>query len=175
MPPSCGNDFSTSDLFIPFILLKSNRHFFTQLIRASCSDVLAADCPYTAHSPIAMKIPINTEKHLFIYIHSANVSGHRRRLVADSLKRLVQLLHSAWSRRLSLENWCFGSENGLFFGFEGYFEVFWAIWGCKTGVITHFLTLSLHLCTGVEVLGITPHLLNVRVQATAHGQYDIRL
>ena len=107
--------------------------------------------------------------------HLLNGSGHRRRLVRRTVERLVQLLHSAWSRRLSLENWCFGSENGLFFGFEGYFEVFWAIWGCKTGVITHFLTLSLHLCTGVEVLGITPHLLNVRVQATAHGQYGIRL
>ena len=82
---------------------------------------------------------INTEKHLFIYIHSANVSGHRRRLVADSLKRLVQLLHSAWSRRLSLENWCFGSENGLFFGFEGYFEVFWAILRCTTGTFSRFL------------------------------------
>ena len=71
--------------------------------------------------------------------HLLNVSGHRRRLVRRTVERLVQLLHSAWSRRLSLENWCFGSENGLFFGFEGYFEVFWAIWGCKTGTFSRFL------------------------------------
>ncbi len=62
-----------------------------------------------------------------------------RRLAADSLKRLVQLIHFAWSRRLSPENWCFGSENGLFFGFEGYFGVFLVIFGRETGTFTHFL------------------------------------
>jgi len=62
-----------------------------------------------------------------------------RRLAADSLKRLVQLLHFAWSRRLSPENWCLGVENSAFFGFWGRFGVFWAILGRKTGTFFRFL------------------------------------
>ena len=62
-----------------------------------------------------------------------------RRLVADSLKRLVQLLHSAWSRQLSPENWCLGVENGLFPEFGGHFWVILAILGRKTGTFPHFL------------------------------------
>ena len=62
-----------------------------------------------------------------------------RRLVADSLKRLVQLLHSAWSRQLSPENWCLGVENGLFPEFGGHFWVFLAILGRKPGTFPHFL------------------------------------
>ena len=76
----------------------------------------------------------------FISVFLRSTSAMRlRRLAADSLKRLVQLIHFAWSRRLSPENWCFGSENGLFFGFEGYFEVFWAILRCTTGTFSRFL------------------------------------
>jgi len=61
-----------------------------------------------------------------------------RRLAADSLKRLVQLLHFAWSRRLSPENWCLGVENSAFFGFWGRFGVFWAILGRKTALFLIF-------------------------------------
>ena len=64
-----------------------------------------------------------------------------RRLAADSLKRLVQLLHFAWRERLSPENWCFCVENGVFFGFGDHFGVFWAILGRKPGVFSHFLWL----------------------------------
>jgi hypothetical protein len=45
-----------------------------------------------------------------------------RRLVADSLKRLVQLFHSAWRERFSPENWCLGVEMARVSGFG-------AIWG----------------------------------------------
>ena len=61
-----------------------------------------------------------------------------RRLVADSLKRLVQLIHFAWSRRLSPENWCFGGENGVFFGFGDDFGVFWVIFGGQSGKCVPF-------------------------------------
>ena len=64
-----------------------------------------------------------------------------RRLAADSLKRLVQLHHSAWCERLSPENWCLCVENGVFFGFGDHFGVFWAILGRKPGVFSHFLWL----------------------------------
>ena len=84
-----------------------------------------------------------------------------RRLVADSLKRLVQLLHFAWRERLSPENWCFCVENGVFFGFGDHFGVFWAILGRKTGTFSYFFPVTSLLREGVEVLGITPLLLNV--------------
>ena len=90
-----------------------------------------------------------------------------RRLAADSLKRLVQLLHFAWRKGLSPENWCFCVENGVFFGFGDHFGVFLAIWGCKTGTFSHFLWLR-HSSAGRWDFGATPHLLNVTVQRTAH-------
>ena len=83
-----------------------------------------------------------------------------RRLAADSLKRLVQLLHFAWRKGLSPENWCFCVENGVFFGFGDHFGVFLAIWGCKTGTFSHFLWLR-HSSAGRWDFGATPHLLNV--------------
>ena len=83
-----------------------------------------------------------------------------RRLAADSLKRLVQLLHFAWRERLSPENWCFCVENGVFFGFGDHFGVFWAILGRKTGTFSYFFPVTSLLREGVEVLGITPLLLN---------------
>jgi hypothetical protein len=70
---------------------------------------------------------------------SANVSGHRRRLVRRTVERLVQLIHFAWPRRLSPENWCLGVENSVFFGFWGYFGVFLVIFGRETGTFSHFL------------------------------------
>ena len=70
---------------------------------------------------------------------SANVSGHRRRLVRRTVQRLVQLFHFAWRVRLSPENWCLGVENGVFFGFGGHFGVFLAILGRKTSTFPHFL------------------------------------
>ena len=91
-----------------------------------------------------------------------------RRLVADSLKRLVQLLHFAWRERLSPENWCFCVENGVFFGFGDHFGVFWAILGRKTGTFSYFFPVTSLLREGVEVLGITPLLLNVTGQRTRH-------
>ena len=84
-----------------------------------------------------------------------------RRLAADSLKRLVQLHHSAWCERLSPENWCLGVENGAFFGFGDDFGVFLAILGRKTSTFPSFFVAASHLRRGVEVLRITPHLLNV--------------
>jgi hypothetical protein len=59
--------------------------------------------------------------------------------VRRTVERLVQLLHSAWSRRSSPENLCFCVENGVFFGFWGYFGVFLAILGRKTGTFFRFL------------------------------------
>ena len=90
-----------------------------------------------------------------------------RRLVADSLKRLVQLLHFAWRERLSPENWCFCVENGVFFGFGDHFGVFWAILGRKTGTFSYFFPVTSLLREAVEVLGVTPHLLNVSDEAEA--------
>ena len=69
----------------------------------------------------------------------SNVSGHRRRLVRRTVERLVQLIHFAWPRRLSPENWCLGVENSVFFGFWGYFGVFLVIFGRETGTFSHFL------------------------------------
>jgi hypothetical protein len=59
--------------------------------------------------------------------------------VRRTVDRLVQLHHSAWCERLSPENWCFCVENNVFFGFWGYFGVFLAILGRKTGTFFHFL------------------------------------
>ena len=84
-----------------------------------------------------------------------------RRLVADSLKRLVQLFHSAWRERFSPENWCLGVENGVFFGFWSHFGVFLVFLGRKTSTFSSFSVVASNLREGVEVLGITPHLLNV--------------
>ncbi len=73
-----------------------------------------------------------TEDSLRPFHFVARTSAMRlRRLVADSLKRLVQLIHFAWPGRLSPENWCFGGENGLFFGFWGYLGCFWRFWGAN--------------------------------------------
>lgn len=87
-----------------------------------------------------------------------------RRLVADSLKRLVQLLHFVRSQCLSPENWCLCVENGVLPGFWGHFGVFLAILGRKTGTFSYFFPVTSLLREAVEVLGVTPHLLNV----TAH-------
>ena len=76
---------------------------------------------------------------LAIAPHLLNVSGHRRRLVRRTVERLVQLIHFAWPRRLSPENWCLGVENSVFFGFWGYFGVFLVIFGRETGTFSHFL------------------------------------
>jgi hypothetical protein len=69
---------------------------------------------------------------------------------------------------LSPENWCFCVENGVFFGFGDHFGVFWAILGRKTGTFSYFFPVTSLLREGVEVLGITPLLLNVSVLRTAH-------
>ena len=87
-----------------------------------------------------------------------------RRLVADSLKRLVQLLHFVRSQCLSPENWCLCVENGVLPGFWGHFGVFLAILGRKTGTFSYFFPVTSLLREAVEVLGVTPHLLNVSVQ-----------
>ncbi len=85
-----------------------------------------------------------------------------RRLAADSLKRLVQLHHSAWCERLSPENWCLGVENGVFFGFWG---LFWGVFGdlgVQTRCFFSFFVVTSPLRWGVGVLGATTHLLNVK-------------
>ena len=84
-----------------------------------------------------------------------------RRLVADSLKRLVQLLHFVRSQCLSPENWCLCVENGVLPGFWGHFGVFLAILGRKTGTFSYFFPVTSLLREGVGVLGATTHLLNV--------------
>ena len=89
-----------------------------------------------------------------------NVCGHRRRLVRRTVERLVQLFHFVRSRCLSPENWCLGVENGVFFWFWGHFGVFLAILGRKTSTFSSFFSVTSHLREGVEVFGITPHLLN---------------
>ena len=94
-----------------------------------------------------------------------------RRLVADSLKRLVQLLHFVRSQCLSPENWCLCVENGVLPGFWGHFGVFLAILGRKTGTFSYFFPVTSLLREAVEVLGVTPHLLNVSGEGrrTRHG------
>ena len=49
----------------------------------------------------------------------------------------------------------------MFFGFGDHFGVFWAILGRKTGTFSYFFPVTSLLREGVEVLGITPLLLNV--------------
>jgi hypothetical protein len=46
--------------------------------------------------------------------------------------------------------------------------VFWAILGRKTGTFSYFFPVTSLLREGVEVLGITPLLLNVTGQGTRH-------
>ena len=73
----------------------------------------------------------------FSFVHRTSAM-RLRRLVADSLKRLVQPNHFAWPRCLSPENWCFCVENRVIFGFWGYFGSFLAILGRKTDTFSHF-------------------------------------
>ena len=79
-------------------------------------------CPGLARPCPAMKKPVSALAKIYAFILYSN-----------------QLLHSAWSRQLSPENWCLGVENGLFPEFGGHFWVFLAIFGCKTGTFPHFL------------------------------------
>ena len=85
-----------------------------------------------------------------------------------TVQRLVQLLHFVRSRCLSPENWCLGVENGVFFGFWSHFGVFLVFLGRKTSTFSSFSVVASNLREGVEVLGITPHLLNVTGQGTRH-------
>ena len=92
----------------------------------------------TPFPPLALPLVISFSMAIeCLYGH--NVSGHRRRLVRRTVERLVQLIHFAWPRRLSPENWCLGVENSVFFGFWGYFGVFLVIFGRETGTFSHFL------------------------------------
>ena len=53
---------------------------------------------------------------------------------------------------------------------------FWGVFGVlgrTTGTFISFSVVASHLREGVEVLGITPHLLNVSVLGTTHGLYSI--
>ena len=157
--PRCSSVTISSSAILPGALTALINHSFSTLRRIPVAIDQHNEVIATA---TAMAIII-----LFTSL-SANVSGHRRRLVRRTVQRLVQLFHFAWSRRLSPENWCWGVENGAFFGFGDDFGVFWVIFRRKTSTFPSFFVAASHLRRGVEVLGITPHLLNVRAHRTAH-------
>ena len=96
-----------------------------------------------------------------------NGSGHRRRLVRRTVERLVQLLHFAWPKRLSPENWCFCVENGVFFRFWGSFWGDFGDFGTRNRHFFSFFGVTSPLRAGVGVFGSAPHLLNVSDEAEA--------